>query len=68
MASHLRNVTIVSPGAPVLKDAEIVIGDDGFVAEIGQGLSTPEGAEVTDKVLEKIEEILDRRSLSNAGA
>ena len=27
-----------------------------------------EGAEVTDKVLEKIEEILDRRSLSNAGA
>lgn len=48
MAFHLKNVTLVTHGAPVQTEADIVIGEDGIVTGIGPGLATPAGAEVAD--------------------
>ncbi len=48
MASHLKNITLITPGAGVQKGVDITIGDDGVITAIGAALPSPAGAEVTE--------------------
>jgi 5-methylthioadenosine/S-adenosylhomocysteine deaminase len=48
MASHLKNIALLSPGIALQSGVEMTIDDAGVIAGIGPNLPTPEGAEVID--------------------
>ncbi|WP_353476373.1 amidohydrolase family protein (plasmid) [Salipiger sp. H15] len=48
MASHLRNVSLLTPDSGMKKGVDLVVGDDGRIAAIGPDLPPLPGAEVID--------------------
>ncbi|NDV51629.1 amidohydrolase family protein [Salipiger sp. PrR003] len=48
MASHLRDVTLLTPDSGLRKGVDLLVGDDGRVAEIGATLPRRPGAELVE--------------------
>ncbi|SFA73954.1 5-methylthioadenosine/S-adenosylhomocysteine deaminase [Poseidonocella pacifica] len=48
MASHLRNITLLSCGIRLQRSVDLLVDDDGRIAEIGADLPARNGVEVVD--------------------
>ncbi|MBE9637170.1 amidohydrolase family protein [Salipiger mangrovisoli] len=48
MASHIRNIALLTPDSGLRRGLDLIVGDDGRVADIGRALPPAPGAEIID--------------------